>query len=58
MEVIKIVAIIYILLMVFSKIWEVFSFGQEREPYSPKLWLIGFILNLPIYWILIHVITQ
>lgn len=51
----EIVATIYLGLAIISKIWEVFSFGEERKPYSPTLWLTGLILNAPLYWILAYV---
>lgn len=54
----KIVAIIFLAVMIISKIWEVFCFGKERRPLTPTIWLIGLIINLPAYWIFWEVATN
>lgn len=54
----KIIAIIYLALIIISKCAGVFMFGKESPPHSPGYWLAGLILNLPIYWILWQVATN
>jgi len=56
MTTLTVVASFYLVLAIGGKLYEVFTFGKERAPSSPALWLIGLILNLPIYWILFTVI--
>lgn len=52
----KIIAIIYLAIMIFGKIAEAFLFGVERKPYSPTIWLVGLLLHLPLAWLLYQII--
>lgn len=54
----KIIAIFYILLILLDKLSTPFFFGKEREPYNPKLWLIGVVGSIPLLWLLFSVANQ
>jgi len=56
MTILTVVASFYLILAIGSKTYEVFTFGEEKRPSSPRLWLVGLIINLPMYWILFTVI--
>lgn len=54
----KTIAIIYLTLIIIFKIVEVFMFGKERAPYSPTGWVVGLVLNFPVYWVLWQIATN
>jgi len=58
MNIIKYIALFYLLTWIFEIIYIPFVFGEERGPYSPSLWLSVVIFNLPMIWILYIILTN
>lgn len=48
----KTIALIYLILGILDIIVMPFVFGKERPEYSPTLWLLTLIFNLPLYYLL------
>jgi len=53
----KILALIFLILAISTKLIDVFLFGKERNPLTPLEWTLGLAINLPVYYILYIVAT-
>ena len=51
----KIIAIVYLSVMVFILLLMPLLFGKERKPYNYQDWLGNIIINLPLFWLLYKV---
>lgn len=54
----KTIAIFYLIFAVISVLLEPSMFGKKREPYSFTHWILNTILNAPLIWLLIQVVTK
>jgi len=54
----KIIAIIYLAVIVIGIVSQVFQFDEEREPITPKSWLIGVITISPLIYFLVDYIMK
>ncbi len=53
----KIIAIIWLILILLDKVLTPFLFGRERTPYNALSWAIGLVLSAPLVYLLWVVAT-